>query len=112
MATDNTYQNLGSRVRVGDLLVQGSLLGVNLNASNKQSFIYVATGSEGAAFVVALPTSMPSTNYGARASGAGMAAFLEFDAPTATLLVDRFTLVCSAAPTAGDKILITVESLS
>lgn len=76
------------------------------------TFIYTATGSEGASFTVTFPTSRPSTNYLISARGVGLADFLSFDAPTAQYTTTTFRLDCSAAPTAGDKIAITVEDLS
>ena len=76
-----------------------------------QTFIYQATGSEGASFTVPLPTAQPSTSYLVTARGVGLANFLSFDAPTAQYTTTTFRLDCSAAPAAGDKIAITVENL-
>lgn len=109
----NTQQLTGlvTDMIVRNLVVTGSLTTAETSGS-RQSFIYTATGAEGASFVVAFPFSFGTTAYLARASGAGLADFLAFDMPASAYQVDRARIDCSAAPQAGDKIAITVESLS
>lgn len=73
-----------------------------------QAWQYVATGAEGDAFTVTLPTPNANANYIIEATGGGLAAFLLFDTDTYT--ANDFRLKCSAAPTAGDVInLLLVE---
>lgn len=75
------------------------------------AFIYEATGLEGASFEVVLPIPRATANYLVSARGVGLANFLSFDAPAAQYTTTTFRLDCSAPPTAGDKIAITVEDL-
>lgn len=108
---NNPFVDLGPFVRVGSLLVQNSLIIPGGEAVGHESFIYQATGAEGASFVVVFPTPRSSTSYVIHVGGAGLADFLLFDAPVDQYQTDRFRLDCSAAPTAGDRIAITVEAL-
>lgn len=112
MAKDNTYQSLAADLQVTNLVVTGKFSTANSINGNRAAFVYIATGAEGASFVVAFPAARSSTGYIARASGAGLAAFLVFDCPRAQYQADRCRLDCSAAPTAGDVIAITVEDLT
>ena len=110
---DGKLVTLTTDMMVRNLVVTGTLsTATPIAGGNRQAFIYVATGTEGDSFVVALPAARASVNYIARASGAGLAASLVFDCPTSQYLVDRFRLDCSAAPAAGDHIAITVEDLT
>lgn len=107
--SDTPFVNLGTRVRVGDLLVQGQLLGTAV-AGIATSFFYVATGLEGGTnFIVALPQVRSSTSYAVQVTGNGLAQGLVFD--VIGKQVNRFTLACSAQPTAGDIIAITVQDV-
>lgn len=104
------YNNLGQRVRVGVLLVQDGII-LPSGGSTGSGFFYVATGAEGPSFQVVFPTPPGTTNYMVQASGAGLANQLTFDCPQSQYQATRFRLDCSAAPTAGDIIAISLRTL-
>ena len=54
-------------------------------AISGQAWQYMATGLEGDAFIVTLPTPNVDTNYNIYVTGGGMAAFLLFDTDTYTV---------------------------
>ena len=79
---------------------------------NRQAFVYVANGGEGAVFNVPFPAARTTTNYAVLVMGNGLEKFLVFDAPQAGFALDHFQLTCSAAPSNGDKIAIIVQDLT
>lgn len=106
---DNSFTSLVGNLQVRNLQVTGTLQTANSLNGNRFAFIYTATGLEGASFVVAFGATRASTNYIARASGGGMANQLTFDCPQSQYQADRCRIDCSAAPQAGDIIVVTVE---
>jgi hypothetical protein len=79
----------------------------------KQVFRYTASGVEGSVFDVMLPTVRATLNYNVQVTlMTQTGGQLTFNAPVAGLQLDRFSLVCSAAPAANDVIAFTVEELT
>ena len=79
--------------------------------STIQSFEYTATGVEGATFEVLLPSTRASPLYGVQAMmGDNTSNVIPQKADTK--LADRFTLTLSAAPAAGDVVMLLVTDLT
>ena len=77
-----------------------------------QSFQYVATGLEGAAFTVNLPVPQPNTNYQAIVTGNGLTNLLLFDAPASAYTLNSIQVKTSAPLTLGDTIGIVILVLT
>lgn len=112
MTQNPSFVALAIDMQVRNLQVTGTLSTATSLNGNRFAFIYTATGLEGASFVVAFGATRANTNYVARASGGGMANQLTFDCPQSQYQVDRCRIDCSAAPQAGDLIVITVEDMT
>lgn len=82
------------------------------SSSSAQRFTYTATGAEGSDFNVALPVARASDTYTIQATQGDAASILGFHFPN-TLAGDRtltqFRVVTTAAVTAGDTFMFTVD---
>ncbi len=98
-----------------NLLVRGQLYaagGITPPPGGLQVFRYTADGTEPLSFAIALPTARLNANYNVQVGMLTATAQLSFSVPVVGITATQFTLVTSAALTAGDVLAVTVEDLT